>query len=453
LVALGLFTVFGIATYADLKRQTTNIVESQVERLINRTDSETSVKRALDRLVGRSVTTASLIALTRPETPPFNKSITLRTRSLERELNLSFDDWTRLQKWVQNEDLDQQDFSDALVVLAAQDEERARQDAGDFLAEMLNPRARSQFAWMKNQPAKRLAILQNFLRPGLESSALDIAASSESSQDLRLAALDYLMAVYYKDGFDRLLTLAASGDDDKVALRALLTCAWLDPLDGSIEQEAKKTLKGTAAPRNVDKAIRLAAAIWYAPSPANEKAEEVIKAKIVEERLTSAKKLLSYGFDNWARTAILEGDVVAIFVKSEKGPDDQAFGVEKETFDQFVPYWELLKDAAMKNDVERISLLAPRSAALRGLSALRLDLSETAGVMVSQSPEGEGSEVELSESAGVGQVFLSRSRDSEFHGKEILKVLWADTQGRERQGTLVGMSGSGFRFSLPKEFY
>lgn len=448
-----LFTVFGVTTYHEIKSQATNIAKSQVERLINQTDSETSVRRALDRLVGRSVMTASLIALRRPETPPFNKSITLRTRSLERELNLSFDDWTRLQKWVQDEDLDQQDFSGTLVVLAAQDEERARQDAGDFLAEMLNPRARSKFAWMKNQQVKRLAILQTFLRPGLESPALEIATSSESSQELRIAALDYLAAVHYKDGFERLLTLAASGDDEEVALRALLTCAWLDPLDGNIEQAAEKTLKGTATPRNVDKAIRLAAAIWYAPSPTKERTEDIIKAKIVEERLGSAKKLLSYGFDNRARTAILDGGVVAIFVKSEKGPDDQAFGVEKERFDQFVPYWELLKDAAMKGDVARISVLAPRSASQRGLSALRLDLSETAGVMVSQSPEGEGSQVELSESANVDQVLLSRSVESELRGDEILKVLWTDTQGRERQGTLVGMSGSGFRFSLPREFY
>jgi hypothetical protein len=138
--------------------------------------------------------TASLIALKSPEQTPPNKKITLEPEESERERNLSFDDWTRLQAWVRNNELDEEDFSGSLVVLASQDEERSRQDAKGFLAEMLSPDPGSRYAWMARQPTKRLAILRNFLRPGLETPALEIATSDGASKELRLAALRYLRA-------------------------------------------------------------------------------------------------------------------------------------------------------------------------------------------------------------------------------------------------------------------
>jgi hypothetical protein len=353
--ALGILAVLGITTCQDIKSQTTEIVKSDVEGLINRADSETGVRQTLDGLVGRSVMTASLIALRRPETTPFDKRITVRTRMRDRELNLSFDDWTRLKKWIKDEKVDLQDFSGTLVVLAAQDEERVRQDSRDFLGEMLNPPAESQFKWMRNQPAKRLAILQNFLRPGLESPAFAIATSAESSRELRLAALDYIGTVHYKDRFDELLSLASPEGADGLALRALVICASLDPLDPQIKQETDKILNEPATPSRVDKAIRLAAAIWYAPSSTNDKVADTIKDKIREGRQEIAKKLLSYAFDHHSRVVVLDGGIIAIFPPSEDGPNDQSFGVEKGIFKDFNPYWNLLKDAAAGHDVTRIS--------------------------------------------------------------------------------------------------
>jgi hypothetical protein len=453
-VVLGLFTVLGIATYKDIRSQTTNIVKAEVEGLINRVDSETSVRRTLDRLVGRSVMTASMIVLRRPERVPVDKKVTLGNRRLDRELNLSFDDWTRLQKWVRDENLDQQDFSDTLVVLAAQDEERCRQDARDFLGEMLNPPTGSRYVWMRNRSAKRVAILENFLRPGLESPALEIATSEDSPREVRLAALDYLKEVQYKEGFDDLFPFAISAVDDEIALRALLTCAWLDPLSEKIEQEADKVIQGPPTSRKVEKAIKLATEIWYAPGSTSDKTPDTIKAKVEEERMALAKRLLSYAFGSQSRVVVLSDGVVAILVSSG-GRSHEVFGAKRELFGQLDPYLELLRDAAAEHNIRRISLLAPWSASQRGLNALQLDLGEKAAITVLQSGEDGGSkaQVELSESTSAGRVLIARSRDSELRGDRTLTVLWTDRSGRELSGSLIKLSGSGFGFSLPKEFY
>lgn len=443
------FTIVGWTTYEKIQDQTREIVE----KLIDRSNSETGVKRTLNNLVGRSVMTASLIALHTPDAAPSDKNITLKAEAISKERNLSFDEWTRLEEWIQEENLEQQDFSSALVVLAAQDEERARHDANSFLGEMLNPPSGSRSAWMRNQPTKRLAILHDFLRPGLESQAFEIAASSEVSRELRFAALDYIKAVRYKDRFDELLPLVASERDDELALRSLLTCAWLDPLDGIIRRESEKVIKGQPSARNVEKAIKLGTTIWYAPSSTSDKAAETIRDEVAKERQELATTLLRFAFDNKARVVVLDGGVVAIFVRSEIGPDDQAFGVQGNVFAKLTPYWSLLKDAATKHDVARIAQLAPWSAARQGLEALQLNLSGTAVIKVSQFREGMGKrlQVDLSESTSLGRLVLARLKDVELRRDKTLTVLWADREGRERQGDLIGLSGDGFDFSLVKE--
>jgi hypothetical protein len=439
------FTVLGWTTYKDIQDQ----VKESVEKLINRTDYETIVKRTLDRLVGRSAMIASLIALHRPEARPSDEEFALGAQARNREVNLSFDDWTRLQKWIQDESLEQQDFSGTLMVLAAQDEERARQDASSFLGEMLNPSVGSRFAWVRKHPAKRLAILRNFIRPGLESQAMDIAKSEESPRELRFAALEYVKRVGYREGFDELRALVAPDKDDELAFRALLTCATLDPINGLIEQESAKIIAGKGLSRSVEKATRLATAIWEAPSSTSDKIPQAVRDEVAENREELSRKLLSYAFDNNSRVVVLSDDNVAIIVRSEIGPDEQAFLKPKETFAKFTPYWNLMNDAVKMGSVARISSLAPWSATRQGLESLQLNLSETARVKVAIGARSQV--VELSESTSIGRLLLARLESAERRGLDKLTVLWTDGEGRRLQGELIGLSGDGFDVSLVKD--
>ena len=453
-IVTAVLLALGFGTYADFRRQAKVIVKAEVDGLINRVDSETSVRRTLDNLVGRSVMTASLIALRSPESVPPNRKITLGPEKPEKELNLSFDDWTRLQKWIRDERLDLQDFSGSLVVLAAQDEGRGQQDARDFLAEMLNPRAGSRYEWMSRQPAKRLMILRSFLRPGLETPALEIATSDDFSNELRSAALDYLKAVQARDTFDDLFSIVTKGGDDALALRALLTCAWLDPLNAKIKQEMEKIVMGPSTPGKVERALGLAAAIWYAPNSTSNKTAESIRLKVLEERRSLAMQLLAYAFEEKrSRVVVLDGGVIAIIVESKDRPYE-AFGVPKERFSQFDPYWMLLRNAAQKGDVVRTSRLAPWSASQSGLNALQLELTDSSAVTV-LSLEGvstKGSQLVLSQSAGIARVVLARSKESEVRGNEAMNVLWTDKSGQQRQGSLIALNGREFEISFPKEF-
>jgi hypothetical protein len=181
----------------------------------------------------------------------------------------------------------------------------------------------------------------------------------------------------------------------------------------------------------------------------------ILKVKVEEEQRQNAKKLLDYAFNNQSRIVVLDdGALVTIFVR-RGGENHEVFGVGKEVFSQFDPYWDLLKDAASRHDVKRVSLLAPWSAFQRGLSALQVDLSDTAAITVLRYREGDKKQetTELSASRGVGRVVLARTKDAELHADDTMTVLWTDGLGRSLQGKLVGFSGSGFGFSFAKDFY
>jgi hypothetical protein len=448
--AVALLAVFGYTTWKDVRTQTAVLVKEEVDALISHGDRETNVKQALDDLIGRSVMTASLVALNKPELIGPDKRVTLRALGPTKDLKLSFDDWRRLEAWIQNPSLALDDFRGALTVLAAQDEERCRQDGRDFLGEMLSPHRGSAYAWMENQPAKRLVILETFIRPGLEISALEIATSSSVSRDLRLAAFDYISAVHFQEAFDKLFPLVASVSDEEVSLRALLTCASLDPLDEQVKQEADKVSGGLATTSKVERAIKLAMTAWYAPSSIGDNAPEIMKSKVKEERLALPRRLLIYAFDHGARLVVLDGEIFEFSVGS-KERFHEAFGVKKDTFAQLSPYWDLAEDAAGKNNVARVAQLAPWSAYQSGSKSLQVHLSPTASVKVGQG--SARSVVELSKAAGVEWVLLARSKESELAGNRDLMVVWSDKQGHEQEGVLVGFSGSGFRFSLPRSSY
>jgi hypothetical protein len=236
-ILLGVIALLGIYTFVDLKSKIKVVIASRVDSLINSENSETSVKSMLAQLVNRSVITSYLVAAKGAEPPPASKAITVSTKKLRRESDLSIDEWRRLREWIKGTELSESDFTDALVVLGGQDEARARKDADEILAEMVNPPARSKFKWMREQEGKRLAILQNFLRPGLGRAALEVALSEADSQELRIAAVQYIKTVHYKDAFRELIPLAGRNGATELSERALFACASLDPLNAEIAQK------------------------------------------------------------------------------------------------------------------------------------------------------------------------------------------------------------------------
>lgn len=443
-IALPVLLFLGIATFADVWVKTPSIVKAEVDALIQRADSSTSVDRTLNDLVNRAVVASYLISLRKAEPAAQNPLATdagRRTAGPERERSLAFADWARLDKWIQDKSLDDQDFLDALEVLASQDETRVAGDAKDFLAEMLNPPATSRFSWMLTQSNKRLAILQTFRQRGLGAAALEIAVASDNSKELRQAALDYIQASQFRSAFDRLFTLTTGGDAD-LRLPVLLTCAWLDPLRGEIIKTVDDTLKGRASEKDVGTSIKLAEAIWYAPSATSERAPRQIKDAERKERFKHVTDLLNFAFAHGTYVIILSGNSIALVVQSSYRPFG-AFVAPREKFGRLQPYWEMLESAAGRGDLQTIERLAPRSCARDGLNALTATLKGASRITIANS---------TLDGTQVPEFILARLPDAERRRAATLTVRATDRFGRQLQGPLTGLAGDGFEFRLPADF-
>jgi len=436
--------IFGALTVSAVWIKTRAIVTAEVDALIQRTDAVTGVRHHLDDLTNRALVTASLIALRKPEAVPLKKHQTLAVKGPAKEISLSFADWARLKDWLQDETLDDQDFADTVAVLASQEETRARKDAEELLAEMLNPPEHWRYSWMLHHPRKRLAILQNFSRSGLGAAALQVALDDQSSKELRLAAMDYIQSSWYRSAFEALFAVAVAPGDGDLRLKALLTCAWLDPMNREIARAVDAALAGPVADEDVEKAIKLATQIWYAPSPTNEQTAEQVMNEVEQGRLRNAERLLSFAFGHGAYVVVLSGDTLAIFFRSGKSADE-AFGTSKEAFSRLLPYWDILAPAAPAGgDLESFERLVPRSCTHHGLQALVARLAGSTSLVVSGSPALDGTQV--------SEVTLARSREDETRKRATLTAYWTDRSGHQLQGPLTGLHGQGFSFSLPRDF-
>jgi hypothetical protein len=234
----------------------------------------------------------------------------------------------------------------------------------------------------------------------------------------------------------------------------LFTCAWLNPLRPEVKEKVAQAGAAAGTPSDVTRALWLAAALWYAPSSTNDRTAEPIKLEVLNERRGLAKDLLAFAFaKKRSRVVVYPDGVVGIVVES-KVRSDEAFGVPKDRFRQFEPYWQLLEDAVSRGDVTGISQLAPWSATRSGLNALQLELGDASTVSVVRSA-GTGIQTPplvLSRSTGVPWVVLTRTQESEAGARGTLDVRWIDRFGQELEGSLVALQGRGSRVSFPKEF-
>ncbi len=433
---------FGIASFVDVRGKLSMMVKAEVDALVGREDPETSVRHNLNDLVNRAIVSSYLIGLRRADLKTINRPQATEGERTERESRLSIAEWARLIKWVQDEKLDDQDFSDVLGILGAQEEARAGKDANDFLAEMLDPPTLSRFRWMLAQPGKRLAILQNFKQPELGAAALNVALADRNSKELRLAAMDYIRSSHLANAFDPLFLLASTNDPD-IRLRALLVCAWLDPLRAEVAKAVEGVVRGPSSDKEIETALKLAAAIWYAPSPANERAPKQIRTSIQQEQFKDAARLLDFAFAHGAYVEVLSGDTLALMVRSAYRSYD-AVVTSRDKFSRLQPYWTLLQSAAARGDLRKLQQLAPRSCSRGGLNALLVKLKGSARITIANSWTRDGTQV--------SELALARSTDSEQRRAEVLTARATDRTGQEVQGQLTGVGGGSFEFFLPAEF-
>jgi len=355
---LAIFTIFGLTTWNDVAKQTTEYMKQRVDALIQSNDADTGVRQTLNDLVNRAILAAELpTSHTSPESVPpslFESDQSPKFRDLPKF------EWDRLKAWLKSEKLELQEFQDALAILNTQSTQRKKADANGFLADMLNPADTSDYRWTLRQPDKRIAIMTNFSSPDLGSSAVAIATST-SSEDLRVAAIEYVRTVNYTDGFDKIVALAHGDGNSPVKLQALLTIAKLRPT----HPQTLVTLKEfTSSHPNYDSTRTAARIVWEWWDEKKTRSEH--DAETQKKMIASSKELLSLAIDGGVKLSQERARIVqswllkhgkAYFMWSAPTSETSKTGILSQTpeeFAQLKPYWELLSDAANSADIIKL---------------------------------------------------------------------------------------------------
>jgi hypothetical protein len=256
-------------------------MQKKVDDLVGRSDSETGVKQTLNDLVNRAIVASELTALLRAE----NKGI-----------ELPMYEWNRLKSWLKVDGLSVEDFSNTLDVLNAQSDERKTLDANGILKYMLSPKGGSLHDVVKDRPDKIEAILSHFQNQDMGASAVEIAQSSDFSQELRISAINYLRDLDYVDGFEKLIVVESSAEPGTLKQAALATCAVLRPSDKLFLAELQKQLAQPATVDSMKAAAAITAAWWSTPQSSLWRHE--LSADTEASLVVTTKKLLGCGNDS-----------------------------------------------------------------------------------------------------------------------------------------------------------
>jgi hypothetical protein len=425
-----IFTVFGLTTWNDVKKETSAFVKDRADELIQRSDSETGVKQTLNNLVNRAIVASELLRLNREN---------------GHDLELPQYEWDRLRNWLKIESLDIHEFTDVLTILNAQKKDRKKADANGFLSEMLSPPENSSYQWMKKQPDKRVAIMATFEQLDMGASALELATSSGVSEETKIAAIKYIRAIHFAEGFDKILQMATSPDDGNLEREALITSAVLRPTDQRVKTQIDK-LTSQSTPRS--SSLRIATDI----------VREVWRNRYEQEeepdRLEVGKKLLEFAFMNgvflqeeensaYARYRLTQDSDfppprVRLAFWTPTGAGTVFPGGDTKQLLQLKPYWALLGDAAEDNDISKIKRLAMRTSR----PAIQITIPKTATLIV-EKENGEQTTLfnEAAESVRIIGSFRRLGND------RPLQVIWTDAEKRTFRGSVTAFSGKGFQFS------
>jgi hypothetical protein len=426
-----IFTVFGLTTWNDVKKETSAFVKDRADELIQRSDSETSVKQTLNNLVNRAIVASELLRL---------------KRDSGQELELPQSEWDRLRNWLKVENLDIHEFTDVLTILNAQKKDRKKADANGFLSEMLSPPDSSSYQWMKKQPDKRVAIMTTFEQMDMGASAVEVATSSGVSEDTKIAAIRYIRTLRFAEGFDKIFRVGISADEGVLKREALVTSAALRPTDLRVLGEIEK-LTNQSAPRSSSLRIvtEIVREIWR-----NQYEQEG-----EPDRLEMGKRLLEFAFKHGIylredqsalRVRLADGDLpaprasVLLWIPTGRGTASGYSLGDGKQFNQLTPYWTLLNDAADSNDIPKIKRLAIRASSPR--PAMKITIPKEAALIV-ENENGEQITLlrDIAESVRLAVIQSKSENDNP------LQVSWGDTEKRTFRGKLAGFSGKGFKFS------
>lgn len=442
-ILFGIFTVFGLTTWKDIRRETAEHIRGEAENLIQNADSETGIKQMLNDLVNRAVVNSSLVTLTRGGT----------------DFLLAKNDWDRLRTWVKDENLSTQEFEDTLAVLNAQPDDRGTSDANSFLSEMLSPLADSPFKWIRKQPEKRYAILAGFKNYGLGSSAAEIAASESESENLRASAANYVKEVRFAEGFEKLLRTVENSDWGLVKQNALIACAVLKPTDSRTLREIKRIVSEPARNESLHTAIDILWA-WWSEDPHRIRGATVDRGEL----MAVSKQLLSFAVKNgiYFTTSDLQD---WFFVDPSNTEDDRdprplriIAWIQESTvahrywsasdFARFEPYWNLMQEAANAGDIGGLRKLLLRSE-LPSTPVEDQIWSLTVRIIV--PPRGQ---VSVVDDSGLTKVIAAAQLEDSLldllaeRDERKIRATWTEKGGPTVSGVVTRFSGTGFQLSL-----
>jgi hypothetical protein len=283
-------------------------------------------------------------------------------------------------------------------------------------------------------------------------SAVEIALSSNASEDMRTAAAQYVRKVHYTEGFDKIVQLASSVTEGNLKREALVTSAVLRPTDRLLLAESQKLISQTS-PRSI--ALRTAVEIVMEVSRSRYDSEGEA------ERTDVGKKLLNFAFAHGVYVAVGDDPRLRFRIPDEDGASvrpqpriviwiptgaGSASGLTVGVLSQLnalKPYWSLLQDAANENNLEKIKKLLLREGdfstlamgAAPAMLAIRITIPREAAVIVQDESKQER---KLTDNLNAFLVPMNRND---------VTVSWTEADKRELNGTLVAFSGKGFEFS------
>lgn len=142
---LGFFTLLGVSTWKDIKRETLEYIKQETDNIIENDNLNGGVKKTLNNLVNLSILNSSLIKINYLKIALIkdkNKDEKILhgrvspTKLSEKEIKylikinekfkLKDNEWSRLREWTKEESLGLQEFKDVLSVLNKQSDFRKK---------------------------------------------------------------------------------------------------------------------------------------------------------------------------------------------------------------------------------------------------------------------------------------------------------------------------------------
>ena len=442
---LAMFTVFGLSTWADIEKVTTQIVERQTNELIQKKDGNSNVNEILNKLFNRTV---------------INSYLTSYSRDPTKTSEIAYNYWQRIRKWITKENLELQDFSDSLTVLNLQSESRKKSDSNQILSELLNPSKHSTYNWIITQPRKLEAILSIFKHNDLGLSALKLVTLESLDDSIRSKAASYVKEVRYVEGVERLFRDYRKLTWSNTKQNAFISSIALRPDMPELIAEAKRILIEEKMPNKTN----LVAELIFVISKSKTWGEYPIDRN-------DRKNLLRDCLKQAVKNNIFFIYVNPKFVSSERflppnsnrikdvepfiGLDSRNYGSYRSglgffTIDEFnnlEVYWKLLAEAANTGNINLFRRLIIRS----GIESIwrifrngrpQIEITAGAGAKLVVEENSNKKDLDLQSLKGV-YIWAYEKR-----GHSTIVVNWSKTGGITKRAKLLGFKGNGFSFKL-----